>query len=65
MDLLACTSAVTGLLDLEAWVEWIHSLDSAWLFLVILAFVLAAVGLWSRSLRLDSPGDSEEDRSRS
>ena len=56
---------MTGLLDLEAWAEWIHSLDSAWLFLVILAFVIAAVGLWSRSLRLDSPGDSEEDRSRS
>ncbi len=57
--------AVKGFLDFDAWVGWIRSLNDAWLFLVILAFVVSVVGLWSRSLRLDKTGESEEDGSRS
>ena len=56
---------VTGFLDFDAWAEWIRSLDAAWLFLLILAFVIAVVGLWSRSLRLDKTRESKEDRSSS
>jgi hypothetical protein len=52
-----------GFLDFAAWAEWIGSLDDAWLFLVILAFVIAVVVLWSGSLRLDKTRQSEEDRS--
>jgi hypothetical protein len=56
---------VKWLLDFDAWAEWIRSLDAAWLFLLILASVIAVVGLWSRTLRLNKTGDSEENRSRS
>jgi len=57
--------AVKWFLDFDAWAEWIRSLDAAWLFLLILASVIAVVGFWSRSLRLDKTRHSEEDRSRS
>lgn len=49
-----------GLLDFDAWAEWIRSLDAAWLFLLILAFVIAVVGFWSRSLRPDKRRESGE-----
>ena len=52
-------------LDFDAWADWIRSPDAAWLFLLILAFVIAVVGLWSRTLRLNKAGNSEGDRSRS
>ena len=43
--------AMEKLFDFDAWAEWIRSLDAAWLFLLILALVIAAVGFWSTSLR--------------
>ncbi len=49
------------MLDFEAWVAWIRSLDTAWLFLLILLFVVAVVGLWSRSLNSDKTRDSQYD----
>lgn len=52
--------AMKGLLDFDAWAEWIRSLDAAWLFLLILAFVIAVVGFWSRSLRPDKRRESGE-----
>ncbi len=51
------------LLDFNAWAEWIRSLDAAWLFLLIMAFVIVVVGLWSRSLRTDKSGETRQDRS--
>ena len=53
-----------GLLDFDAWAEWIRSMDAAWMFLVILLLVIAVVGFWSRSLRPDKSRESEEDGSR-
>jgi hypothetical protein len=50
-----------GLPDLDAWTEWIRSLDSAWLFLLILALVVAVVVGWSSSLRRHSTRGPEED----
>ena len=37
--------------DLDAWLQWLRSLDPAFLFLLILPFAVAAVGLWSETLR--------------
>jgi hypothetical protein len=45
--------------DLEAWAGWLRSFDSAWLFLLILVVVVAAVGLWSKSLRSDKDRGSQ------
>lgn len=33
--------------DLQTWLGWLESVDRAFLFLLILPFVVAAVGLWS------------------
>ena len=49
----------------DAWAEWIRSVDAAWLFLLILASVIAVVGFWSRSLRMHKTKHSEDDRLRS
>jgi hypothetical protein len=46
----------------DAWAEWFRSLDGAWLFLLILAFVIVVVWLWSGSLRPDKSGESHQDR---
>jgi len=35
------------LFDLEAWAAWFDGLDRSFLFLLILPFVVAAVGLWA------------------
>lgn len=46
--------------DLHAWVQWLQSLDRAFLFLLILPFAVAVVGLWSewsRSRRTPPPAD--------
>jgi hypothetical protein len=43
---------------------WVRSLDSAWLFLVILALVVAVIVIWSSSLRSDDAKERKEDESR-
>lgn len=42
-------------------VDWLHSLDGTWVFLLILGFVTAVVVLWSRNLRRNEPGDRIQD----
>jgi len=54
-------ATVTEMLDFEAWAGWIDSLGTAWVFLVIILFVVAVVGLWSRSLKSDKTKESEYD----
>ncbi len=52
-----------GLFDFDAWAEWIRSLDTAWLFLLILGLVVAVVVVWSSSIRpLDSKTEDAEER---
>ncbi|HKA43215.1 MAG TPA: hypothetical protein VKF40_14600 [Burkholderiales bacterium] len=51
--------------EFDVWVDWIRSVDGAWLFLLILAFVIAVVGFWSRSLRMNAGRHSEKERLRS
>lgn len=50
-----------GFLDIDAWVEWIRSQDTAWLFLLILALVVAVVTVWSSTLRADHTGKRADD----
>ena len=48
---VACFRGIQGpvgeLFDLERWMEWFAQLDRSYLFLLILPFVVAAVGLWA------------------
>jgi heme A synthase len=53
--------ALKGFFDFDAWAEWIHSLDTAWLFVLILALVVAVVVRWSTSLQPDITREPEED----
>jgi Na+/H+ antiporter NhaD/arsenite permease-like protein len=39
------------LFDLDAWLQWLRSLDPSFLFFLILPFAVAVVGLWSETLR--------------
>jgi len=52
---------VTEMPDFEAWIAWIRSLDTGWVFLPIMLFVVVVVGLWSRSLKPDKTRDSQRD----
>jgi predicted cation transporter len=42
---------VTEMFDLEVWAEWFSSLDRSFLFLLILPFVIAVIGLWAEYFR--------------
>lgn len=54
-------STMTALPDFSAWSEWVRSLDAAWLFVPILAFVIVVVRRWSRSLKSDKARESPND----
>jgi len=43
--------SVTEIFDLELWQRWFSELDRPFLFLLILPFVVAAVGLWAELIR--------------
>ena len=53
-----------GILDFEAWAEWIRSQDAAWLFMLVLVLVIAVVVVWSGTLRPDSTREPSDDDSR-
>jgi predicted cation transporter len=42
---------VTEVVDLALWAQWFSSLDRSFLFLLILPFVVAAIGLWAEYFR--------------
>jgi hypothetical protein len=44
---------VAEIVDWELWVQWFSSLDRSFLFLLILPFVVGAVGLWAEKVRRD------------
>ena len=48
---VGCFRGIKGqvgeLFDLERWMQWLGELDRSYLFLLILPFVVAAVGLWA------------------
>ena len=55
---------MNGLFDFDAWAEWMRSLDTAGLFLLILVLVVTVVVVWSSSLRPDNTKQPEDDESR-
>jgi hypothetical protein len=52
---VACFRGIRGpvaeIVDWELWAQWFAQLDRSFLFLLILPFVVAAVGLWAEFLR--------------
>jgi hypothetical protein len=44
---------VSEIFDLDLWAQWFAGLDRSFLFLLILPFVVAAVGLWAEFARRD------------
>jgi len=54
---IACFRGLQGqaaeFFDLELWSEWFAGLDRGFVFLLILPFVVAAVGLWAEHARRD------------
>lgn len=44
---------VGEIVDWDLWAQWFASLDRSFLFLLILPFVVAAVGLWAEFSRRD------------
>jgi hypothetical protein len=44
---------VSEMFDWDLWAQWFESLDRSFLFLLILPFVVAAVGLWAEFARRD------------
>ena len=42
---------VTEVFDLAAWSDWIGALDREFIFLLVLPFVVAAIGLWAERTR--------------
>ncbi|HYX65176.1 MAG TPA: putative Na+/H+ antiporter [Burkholderiales bacterium] len=59
---IACLWGLRGsmseVLDIAAWRAWFASLDRGFLFLLILPFVVAAVGLWAERNRRADRGES-------
>ncbi len=56
--------AMKGILDIDAWAEWIRCQDTAWLFLLILVLVIAVVVVWSSTLRPGNTRVPEKDKPR-
>ena len=56
---VACFRGIRGpvaeIFDWELWAQWFAQLDRSFLFLLILPFVVAAVGLWAEYLRGSKP----------
>ena len=46
-------SRLAELLDLDVWAAWFASLDRVFIFLLVLPFVVAVVGLWASYLQDD------------
>lgn len=55
-------SPIAELFDFELWSRWLSELDRGFIFLLVLPFVVALVGLWSTYR--DDGGDAEQDDER-
>jgi hypothetical protein len=54
--------AIDEVFDLQRWEQWFSGLDRSFLFLLILPFVVAAVGLWAELVRSKEDSGSNEPR---
>ena len=55
-------STLLEVFDLERWQRWFDAVDRSFLFLLILPFVVAAVGLWAHFNERDSTNEVEPAR---
>ena len=46
--------------DIGLWLQWFEQLDRTFIFLMVLPFVVAIVGLWSAWRDRDRSGDGEQ-----
>lgn len=44
---------LAGMFDLDLWAAWFASLDRGFIFLLVLPFVVAVIGLWASYLQDD------------
>ena len=51
------TRTLSEMLDPQAWADWLASLDRGFVFLLLLPFVVALVGLWSSGRDRDGEED--------
>lgn len=56
------TSAVAELFDLGLWSDWFSQLDRGFIFLLLLPFVVAVIGLWAAYFDREDRGAKKEDR---
>ena len=52
-------SAIAEVFDIELWSRWFSELDRGFVFLLVLPFVVALVGLWSAYRDRDGDEDGE------
>jgi Na+/H+ antiporter NhaD/arsenite permease-like protein len=61
---IACLWGLHGQIEeafeLQRWQEWLSGLDRSFLFLLILPFVVAAIGLWAESVRSGAPPERDD-----
>lgn len=57
MSLSEVARRLAEIFDLSQWAAWFASLDRGFLFLLILPFVIAVIGIWGSYLQ-----DDDEDR---
>jgi hypothetical protein len=56
------TTMIAEIFDLELWQRWFARLDRSFLFLLILPFVIGAIGLWAERRTSRSAADGETSR---
>ena len=47
MDFSDAARRLAGMFDLDLWAAWFTSLDRGFIFLLVLPFVVAVIGLWA------------------
>ena len=53
---------ITEVFDLDLWQRWFAEIDRSFLFLLILPFVVGAVGLWAELTQKRRAGEPEVPR---
>jgi hypothetical protein len=44
---MALLERLAAIFDLDAWAQWFAELDRSFVFLLLLPFVIAVIGLWA------------------
>lgn len=55
--LVQATSRLAEVFDLQLWAAWFDELDRGFLFLLLLPFMIAVIGLWATFMKDDDDRD--------